>query len=389
MTPATRAAIIGLTAILIGLPIPSWAFFFLHVVPDGHADFRANYTAGYLLRTGKPLYNYDLELEVQNRSVSPEVVGAPFIHPAYEALLYVPLSLLSYLQAYWVWFAVNLMILVCVYRLLRPELSSLYAVASWVPAATFAAFLPIGAAIVQGQDSLLVLLLCSLAFNYFRDSEHLLIAGMCLGLAVFRFQIIVPIILCFLLWRRWRVVSGFLITSVGAAVASVAVAGFWPYVHTLLGLSVQPELAYLQPASRMPNIRGLIHSLGGGDWIVLAASLTLLGVGVLAGTRCDLQQQLSLAITTAALVSYHGFVHDLCTVFIPLVLLISKKQQTALVVAGICFLTPNLVAFVPNRSYIGVISVLVLFAFLVSTLRHWGTNPRFACGPELDHSELT
>jgi hypothetical protein len=346
-------------------------------VPDGHADFRANYTAGYLLRTGKPLYDYALELEVQNLNVSPEVVGAPFIHPAYEALIYVPLSFLSYLQAYWIWFVVNLVSLVCVYRLLRPELSSLFAVASWMPGATLAAFLPIGAALVQGQDSLLLLLLCSLAFNYFRDSEHLLIAGMLLGFAVFRFQIVVPIILCFLLWRRWKVVIGFMITSISAAAVSVAVAGFWPYVHTILGLSVQPELAYLQPTSRMPNIRGLIHSLGGNDWMVLTVSIALLAIAVLAATRRDVQQQFSLAITTAALVSYHGFVHDLSLLFIPLAVLLSRKQQSAILIAGICFFTPNLVAFLPNRSYIGIISVLVLFAFFVCTLRHSATDRRF------------
>jgi len=378
MTPAIRGAILGLTAILIGLPLPSWGFFFLHVVPDGHTDFRAYYTAGYLLRAGKPLYDYGLELEAQHLKGSIEVVRAFFIHPAYEALLYVPLSFLSYLQAYSVWAAVNLLILVCVYRLLRPELSPLFAVAPWVPAATFAAFLPVGAAIMQGQDSIVVLLLCTLALSYFRHSEHLLIAGMLLGLAVFRFQIIVPIILCFLLWRRWKVVMGFLITSTGAAAVSIALAGFWRYVHMVLGLSLQPELAYLQPASRMPNIRGLIHSLGGNDWIVLVASLTVLGIAVFAGKNCNLQQQFSLAITTAALVSYHGFVHDLCPVFIPLALLIGKKQQSALVVAGICFITPSLVAFLPDQSYIGVISVLVLFAFLVITLRHSRSDTLFA-----------
>src|SRR5689334_18531354 len=107
MSPTTRALILGITAILIGLPLLGWPSFLLYVVPDGHADFRANYTAGYLLRTGQPLYDYALEVGVQNQKVSHEEVALPFIHPAYEALLYVPLSFLTYLQAYWVWFAVN------------------------------------------------------------------------------------------------------------------------------------------------------------------------------------------------------------------------------------------------------------------------------------------
>ena len=367
MTATTRAMILGITAILIGLPMMSWATFLLHVVPDGHADFRANYTAGYMLRTGQPLYNYTLEMEVQSRKISPETVAAPFIHPAYEALLYVPLSLFSYLQAYWLWFALNLIILIYVYRLLRLHLIPLSAVASWMPAATFAAFMPIGAAIVQGQDSVLLLLLLALAFASFRYSEHLLVAGIFLGLAVFRFQIIVPIVLCLSLWRRWRVMAGFSISAFGAAALSIALAGFRPYLHTVMRLSLYPDVDYLQPVFRMPNLRGLIQSLGGGDWTIIVASFTLLGITVVAGNRCDLQQQLSLAVTVAALVGYHEFVHDLSILFIPLAWLIGKKQQLSLLISAICFSTPSLLVFAPDYFYLTSLAVLALFVFLATT----------------------
>src|SRR5262245_39472346 len=255
MTPATRALILGCAAILIGLPITGWTFLLTH---NTLADFRAYYVGDYILRTDQPLYDYDLQMEVQNRNVSAEAVANPFLHPAYEALLYVPLSFLNYLQAYWAWVAVNLLIVVCVYRLLRPELSVLLEVAAWLPPATFAAFLPIGAAIVEGQDALLVLLFLSLAFVWFQSPERLFSAGLLFGLAVFRFQIMVPLIFCFLLWRRWKIVVGFSISAVIAALLSIALAGFWPYVNTLLRLSLRPELAYLGPVSRMPTLRGLI-----------------------------------------------------------------------------------------------------------------------------------
>src|SRR5262245_57155400 len=246
-TPTTRAVILGLTAVLIGLPITGWTFLLTH---NSLADFRAYYSAGYMLRTGQPLYDYDLQMEVQNLNVSAEAVANPFLHPAYEALFYVPFSFFSYLQAYWAWAALNLLIVVCVYRLLRSALSALSPVAPWLPPATLAAFLPIGAAIVQGQDTLLVLLLLSLAFVWFRSSEHLLIAGLLFGLAVFRFQIMVPIILCFVCWGRWRVVLGFSLTAASATALSIALAGFWPYVNTLLRLSLRPEFVYLGPVSR-------------------------------------------------------------------------------------------------------------------------------------------
>jgi len=370
MTPTTRAVIMGLTAMLIGLPITGWTFLLTH---NSLADFRAYYVAGYLLRTGQPLYDYDLQMETQNRNVSPEAVANPFLHPAYEALLYVPFSFFTYLQAYWGWVVVNLLIVVCVYRLLRPELSPLSQVAPWLPPAALAAFLPIGAAIVQGQDTLLIVLLLSLGFVWFQSSEHLFIAGMLFGLAVFRFQIMVPIILCFLLWRRWKVVLGFSITALSAAALSIALAGFWPYINTVLKLSLQPELLYLGPVSRMPTLRGLIHSTGGSDWMVMLASLIILGITILAGSGSELQHQLSLAVTAAALVAYHGFVYDLSTLLIPLSLIIGKGQQSALVITGVCFFAPVFVAFIPEQSYLAVLGSLALFTFLLSQ-----TKPPFA-----------
>jgi len=367
MRPARRAAILGLAAILIGFPIPSWVYFVTHGVPDGHADFRANYIAGYMLRTGKPLFDYASELENQNLRVSPEAIALPFVHPAYEALLYLPLSFFSYLEAYWIWFALNLLIIAYVCRLLRPEWTALSAVAPWLPAGAFAAFLPIGLSIVQGQDSLLVLLFLTLAFALFRYPKRLVMAGVFLGLALFRFHIIVPIVVCLLFWRRWKVVTGFLSTALVEAALSVAIAGFWPYVHRVLGLSFQPDRAYSPAISRMPTLRGLIHSVGGADWLVLVVSVTVLAMTVRAGSKCGLTQQFSLAVTAAVLVSYHGFVYDLSVLLIPLTLLMSKKDESAFAVIGICFFTPILLAFAPDRAYLGVCAVAVLFIFLVVT----------------------
>jgi len=122
MNGTTRAVTLGLIAILIGLPITGWAFLLTH---NTLTDFRAYYIAGYMLRTSQPLYDSALEMEVQNRNVSAEAVTVPFLHPAYEALVFVPLSFFNYVKAYWLWFAVNLTILAYVYRLLQPELMSL------------------------------------------------------------------------------------------------------------------------------------------------------------------------------------------------------------------------------------------------------------------------
>ena len=364
MTPQTRGLVLGLAAMLIGFPLMGWAFFLTHMVPDGHTDFRANYTAGYMLRTSKPQYDYAAELEAQNQVVSHEAIALPFIHPAYEALIYAPLSFLPYLRAFCLWFAVNLLVLASIYYLLRPELEALSAVVFWLPIATLAAYLPFGAALVQGQDSLLLVLLLAMAFDRMRSGDHLWLAGMCLGLAVFRFHIVLPVIMCFLLWRRWNLVAGFLATALPVAVVSVVLAGFWPYVQTLRALSVQPAWALHQNISRMPNLRGLIQSAGGGDWLVVLVSLLVLAGVVLAGRERNLQQQLALGITAATLVSYHALVHDLSVLFIPCALLFARKTESALLVAGVVFFAPVLLIFAPNHFYLAVFGVLALFVYM-------------------------
>jgi hypothetical protein len=296
--------------------------------------------------------------------VSREAVALPFIHPAYEALIYAPLSFLSYLGAFWLWFAVNLGFLASIYYLLRPELKALSIVTSWLPVATLAAYIPFGAALVQGQDSLMLVMLFALAFDRLRTTNHIFLAGMCVGLAAFRFQFVIPVIVCFLLWRRWKLVAGFASTALPAAVVSIALAGFLPYVHTIEGLSGHATGILRQPISKMPNLRGLLQSVGGGHWSVLIASLLVLGVACFAGQERKSQEQLAIAIVSATLVSYHALVHDLSLLFIPCALIFARQSGSALFVGAVVFFSPVLLIFAPDHFYIAVLGVFALFIYL-------------------------
>lgn len=389
MKPEIRALMLGLAAALIGLPLMGWGYFLTHMVPDGHTDFRANYSAGYMLRTGRPLYDYAAELETQNQAVSREEVALPFIHPAYEALLYVPLSLFPYIQAYWLWFGINLIGLALAYHLLREELNPLRAVAPWFPIGVFGAYLPFGATLVQGQDSLLLLLILAVVFSSSRSGQRMFVAGVCLGLASFRFQIVAPIVLCLLIWRRWKLVLGFTVSALPAAVISILLAGFWPYVHTLEGLSTHAIAALHQPISKMPNLRGLIESAGGGGgaW-VLIASLFVISLTLLAGKGLNTSQQFALAIPAAVLVSYHALVHDLCVLFIPAAMLSARQAKTGLVVAGVVLSTPILLIFAPNHFYLASLGVLLLLAYFVASPELGRTGTRLLFRTLLSRSPL-
>lgn len=362
--PATRAVVLGVTAILIGLPLTGWVFFVVRMAGDGHADFRATYTAGYLLRMGQPLYDYDTELQAQNQQISIEPVAMPFIHPAYEAILYAPLSFLSYRRAYWIFFAVNILVLCGVYWLLAPDLKVLSSVAPLLPMTAVLALLPIGAALVQGQDSILLLLILAVVFARFRFSANVFISGAILGLGAFRFQLLLPILICFLIWKRWKFVAGFTSIAAVCACISVWVAGFRPYFNTISNLVSGPYIPTFQPLERMANLHGLIGAVGGGkDWVVIS-SLLVLVIAVIAGAGKKLREQFAVAITAALLVSYYGLIHDFSILFIPLALLISENSVRSLGIAALGFVTPVLLVFAPEHFYLAALGMLAFFSLL-------------------------
>ena len=180
---------------------------------DGRADFRQFYTAGYMVRSGhaNQIYDYDTEKMFQDRVVGPGS-SFPFNHLAYEALLFVPLSFLAYRTAYWVYFALNLALLALATWRFKPYLSGLKAFAPWMPYATFLCFLPVSLTLVLAQDSILLLTVMIAAFVALDRGQEIR-SGMLLGLGIFKFQYLLPIALLFFMWRRWRVVSGLLVSG--------------------------------------------------------------------------------------------------------------------------------------------------------------------------------
>jgi hypothetical protein len=87
----------------------------LLLFPSGYAermDFRQLYAGAYLLRTDAAhLYDYERQKQTQDSVISPAEGLLPVIRPAYEALLFVPLSYLSYRVAYLVFVCCNLLLI--------------------------------------------------------------------------------------------------------------------------------------------------------------------------------------------------------------------------------------------------------------------------------------
>ena len=360
-----KSLALGIVALLVGIQIPTW----ISVVPsprlERQADFRVLYTAGYMVRTGqsRTIYDYPLERQTQARVIANDGAAVPFIHPAYETLLFVTLSRFSYHVAYLIWVGINcgLMLLIC--KLLRPKVDTLTNLFPALPAALLLSFFPMTFAIMQGQDSLLLLLTLILAYRNIAD--HDLRAGLWMGLGMFRFQVLLPILALFLVWRAWKFLLGCFLTSCGLSAISLIIAGFRAQAQYYQMLQALAALPFLQLTNRMVNIRALVTAGGGGAVVTVAISALVL----IAAAWCyklNVEKRLLLSIVVSSLVAYHFFLHDLCVLILPIMIAlndaVAAKEWTKVVLLWLVICLPILVWFTHISIYIMVIGTLILLA---------------------------
>lgn len=387
-----KAFALGVCAYLIGVHFWTWIFT-LPVFLNGRADFRQLYTAGYMVSSGHryELYDYDSQLRFQNQLASQADVALPFIRPAYQALIFAPFSWLPYRTAYLAFLALNLVLLWISFLLLRPRLSGLAGIYRWLPAAVFLAFLPIAAALIQGQDSILLLALLAAALALLERNRSFT-AGILVGCGMFKFQIVVPIALLFLLWRRWRFTAGFAIASVVAGIVSVCLVGLSQariYILLLISMgsgssSAANQLRYPIQLQAMPNLHGLISGLSGSHFSVtpitavtlIASGLVVLLVAFAGRKEKSDPDRLLLAITASSVVSYYLFIHDLSALLIPVAVTLDRFLKAEATgdplgrlrarTAALVFVSPLSMSYVPSHFYIVCVPISI---FLMALMR--------------------
>ena len=332
------ALAMGIPAILIGIQISTWVIFLSFPIAIWtRADFRDIYTSGYLVRSGYAHQLYDLEVQrqFQNQLVSARTSLLAFDHLAYETFLFVPFSYFSYPAAYFFFMAWNAALFVLSFVVINPFLYRLSVVWKLLPIGIFLGFLPVTIALMLGQDSVLILVLFSLATVLLRKNRDIA-AGALVGLAFFKFQIVIPIAFLFLVWRRWRVFAGICLSAAVATTAScmlVGLSGMHGYVKLLTSMSGDAtQYQYGLITVAMPNLRGLISALIEGAVparisqaiTVLISILLILWVGFAGRLASRGRDSLPIAITAATLVSYHILVQDLSMLLIPISLTLER-----------------------------------------------------------------
>ncbi len=306
------------------------------LIIGGHLDFAHFYSTGMMVRTGHAAELFDPQSQFVFQQQYSELVrgsGIPavYMHPPFEALLFAALSLLPYVPAYLLWSALTLLVLGVVPLLLRSELPAFHQIPSWSWPIFLFAFFPVAAVLVQGQDDLFCLVLLTLAFVSIRRKKDF-IAGGWLGVAAFRPQFVLPVMIIFLYGGEWSMLGGFILVGLAWGLLTVAVFGLpllTGYPRHLL-LSEQGANASGVLPGHMPNLHGLLSGLLSGHLraSAIAAAIVILSAIVLWYAAEQWRRYrnsspglaFSLNILAAILVSYHAFAQDLSLLILPALL---------------------------------------------------------------------
>jgi hypothetical protein len=287
----------------------------LHLVGylrSGYQDFTVFYHGAELVRSGRVAQLHDL-------------------HPPFEELLFLPLTCLSYFPAYLVWTFLNLVMMVLSFGMVRKTFAETEQLSPVFLILSVAAFAPAVRTLIQGQDSILLLLLVTISVFLLARSSAVL-AGAVLGCGLFKFHLVLPLALV-LAVRRPRLWLG--LCPVAAALVAVWATmtgwhGIVEYGHVVI--DAENHGAAGTPIAAMPNLRGLIAELmdksvgsGGSSAAVLAivCATSALGLALwkVRSRSTDTRFVFAAASVTCILVGYHAVIHDL-TLLLPVVLML-------------------------------------------------------------------
>lgn len=386
MTPAAfaRKRNFMIAAFLLGMTCCNLTLVSRVVTPlrQGLQDFPIYYMAGRLVREGRGAVLYDGNVQYKSQlefALIPQPEDLkPFNHPAFEALLFVPFTFLPFWQAYLAWTALSLTMLLAAVLLLK-RLPRIRELPPALLGLASVAFFPVFMGLLMGQDTVLLLLLFTLALTcLYRGSD--VAAGVCLAGGLFRPHMVLPMLLL-LAARRWRILFGFLPTAMVLAGISVAILGWGgpaAYVRFVLQ-GEHPHTGFLP--RHLPTLRGLISVLPGikdSHWLagilILVSSLVVLAVAMfrIHKGQDSVGHSFCLAGVTTLLVSFHAFSYDL-TMLLPLVLFmlsaaigreeVQHGSVVRLLPLFVLFLTPLYIYLVMVLKVFVVFSLVLLWLY--------------------------
>ncbi|MGB8012162.1 MAG: glycosyltransferase family 87 protein [Terriglobales bacterium] len=347
---------------------------------NGYQNFTIFYAAARMVRGGQSRILYDLPAQYRvQQEFAPNVqvrqAALPYNHPPFEAFLFVPFTLLSYVPAYLLWSFLNAVLVFASLWLLRRQFVEIGRLPLVFLALAAIGFPPVANGIIQGQDSSLLLFLVVVALTAVASGNDAA-AGAALGAGLFKFNFILP--LAFLLAvKRPRLLLGFAPVAAllgGLSLAMLGWRGCVGYVQFLFHLEKTGAGGAIIGAD-MPNLRGILTSLAGPHGaflmpITIACSALVIAIALWQMWPSDsVRFVFALATATAILVSYHTLSYDLGLLLPVLLLLFAapesesrRASQADMLLLVALYLAPLFESFWPHLNQIGW-PMLILFWF--------------------------
>jgi Glycosyltransferase family 87 len=287
-------------------------------------------------------------------------------HPIFEELLFVPFTYFSFRVAYLLWTFLNVVLTALTLVIVKKTFSEVGGLGWPLMFLMVTGFAPAVRALMQGQDSILLLFLVMLGVSLLMKRKDVW-AGAALGAGLFKFHIVIPLALV-LAVRRPRLLAGLACVAallVAISVATLGWGGVFEYVRVVL--QMEGHGAGGTPATAMPNLRGLTAELfrgsgaGAANVATIVASIVVLGIVLWRVGRADtpLRYAFAVASVTGMMVSYHAVIHDL-TLVLPLVLVLFSAGETT----------------TPSEMWIDIGLLFLIYTGLFGGSSHWSwLNP--------------
>lgn len=284
-------------------------------------------------------------------------IGSSIIknRPPYEAWFFAPFSFLPFRLASYIFLVLNLALIALSLHLLMPYFENFQQIWEMMPAALFFLFLPVAFALTDGRDSIILFtLMVAAAVRFYRNQDW--IAGVFLGLGLFEPQFVIPVAFIFLLFKRWRIFIGFLISGGAVALVSIAMIGnmgIHAYFQTVSGLWFPVSLSTGEQINNraIPNLHYLFAYFL-GPYLSPNTLLFLIGTCSIAlilwaGMRTA---NFALATMVAVLVSYSGSIGDAVLLLLPVAFVLDARlaifrgwrRTLTRNVVGLLFIAPTL-----------------------------------------------
>ena len=308
------------------------------------------------------------------------------LHPPCELVIYAALALFKFRTAYLTWWVCNLAFLFLSVYLLWTHVPGLQRSYPYL-LILMATFFPVLVALVQGQNSIMLLFALTLTFCAL-EREQDFRAGFMLGLSMFKFILVTPMALWLIFEKRWKSVAGFCAGCMVLLLVALGLVGFSgveSYVRLLAGFGQKtPE----QPGTQaiMPNLRGLLYAFSGSlaPESVLVMTTLLLSLALLIWVDLKLKRYANqallyaLQVLLAAMISYHFYPHDGAILVLPVMILLAHAfgnpvQRTfkvgVLVCSACAYLAPFVGGIYVGMPVVGLSSLALLIIARSEALR--------------------